>query len=60
MLPQDVQNLDSRILDPQLRIKLMAIMLARYPEWKFYALQLAYAQNDKKLISYIKAGKIAE
>ncbi|MEW8347351.1 MAG: hypothetical protein AB2687_03510 [Candidatus Thiodiazotropha taylori] len=53
LLPEEVRAQTSKVADPSLSDQLKAIMLANYPEWKFYALQLANAQGNAKLFAYI-------
>lgn len=53
LLPEEVRAQISKVADPSLSDQLKAIMLANYPEWKFYALQLANAQGNAKLFAYI-------
>jgi hypothetical protein len=53
LVPEEVRAQLSKIADLSLSDQLKAIMLANYPEWKFYALQLANAQGNAKLFAYI-------
>lgn len=57
LLPTHIQALDQQVSDSCKRIQLKSIMLARYSAWEFYALQIAYTQNNKKLISHIIVGE---
>lgn len=56
-LPINIQSLDQQVSDSCERNQLKSIMLALYSEWKFYALQIAYTQNNEKLVSHITAGE---
>jgi hypothetical protein len=53
LLPEQVRSQISNLEDPSLASQLKSIMLAQYPEWKFYALQLAKAQGNIKLFAYL-------
>jgi hypothetical protein len=49
VLPVEIAYLDTADIPPSIKTLLRGVMLARYPEWRFMALQQAIRVKDRPL-----------